>query len=73
VSNGFSLAGAAFLTQVALFLVVWFTIMAVTGWLAGRKRRGSGNWAFAALFTGPLALLLVLLLPRGTNEPERDY
>ncbi|HEX3265440.1 MAG TPA: hypothetical protein VHR16_07205 [Candidatus Limnocylindrales bacterium] len=53
-----------FLTAVAIFLVVWFTMMAVTGWLAARKNREGGLWAAVAFFLGPIALLAVVLLPK---------
>ena len=61
--------GAA-LVPIAAFLVVWFTIMGLTGWLAGKRGRSSGDWALLALITGPLALLLVVVLPRGTGEAD---
>jgi hypothetical protein len=61
-----------FLTFCAILLVVWFSIMAVTGWLAGRKGREGGMWAVLALFTGPFALAAVLLASRKEPPPEAE-
>ena len=61
-------ANGPFIVAVTVFLIVWFSIMAVTGWLAGRRNRESGLWAAFAFFTGPLALLALLLLPRPEKE-----
>ena len=58
------------LLPVAFVLVLWFTNMALTGWLAGRKGRGDGDWALLALVLGPIALALVILLPRRVPELE---
>ena len=57
------------ITAVTVFLIVWFTIMAVTGWLAGRRNRDGGLWAAFALFFGPIALITLLLMPRQQKEP----
>jgi len=56
-------ANGPVIVAVTMFLIVWFTIMAVTGWLAGRRNREGGLWAAVAFFFGPFALLAVLLLP----------
>ena len=58
-----------FITAVTVFLIVWFTIMAVTGWLAGRRNREGGLWAAFAFFFGPIALLTLLLMPRQDKKP----
>ena len=57
-----------FIVAVTVFLIAWFTIMAVTGWLAGRRNRESGLWAAFAFIAGPLALLALLLMPRRTKK-----
>ena len=57
------------ITAVTVFLIVWFTIMGLTGWIAGRRNREGGLWAAMAFFLGPIALLAVLLLPRVAKEP----
>jgi hypothetical protein len=62
-------AQGPFITAVTVFLIVWFTIVAFTGWLAGRRNREGGLWAVAALFTGPVALALLLWLPRREKRP----
>ena len=48
---------------VSLLLLVYFVIVALTGWIASRKRRDDGLWAFLALITGPFALIAILALP----------
>ena len=45
-------------------LLLWFVTVALTGWLARRKDRDDGFWATLALFTGPIAMLAILLAPR---------
>ena len=62
-------ANGPLITAVTVFLIVWFTIMAVTGWLAGRRNREGGLWAAFALLGGPIALLALLLLPRRDKKP----
>lgn len=44
--------------------VLWFVNVALVGWLAARKGRDDGAWAFGALLLGPIALLAILALPR---------
>ncbi|HET9853181.1 MAG TPA: hypothetical protein VFP56_11860 [Candidatus Limnocylindrales bacterium] len=58
-----------FITAVAVLLIVWFSIMALTGWLAGRRNREGGLWAAFALFFGPVALLTLLLMSRPDEKP----
>lgn len=62
-------AQGPFIVAVTVFLIVWFTIMGVTGWLAGRRNRESGLWAAFAFFSGPLALIALLLLPARQKKP----
>jgi hypothetical protein len=57
------------IVAITVFLVAWFTIMGVTGWLAGRRNREGGIWSVAALFLGPLALIALLLLPKPAKGP----
>ena len=49
---------------VGAFLVAWFVNMAAVGWLASRRNRDSGFWSVLALFTGPVALVAILLARR---------
>jgi hypothetical protein len=62
-------AQGPFIAAVTIFLIVWFSIVALTGWLAGRRNRESGLWAAFAIFFGPFALLALLLLPRRDKKP----
>jgi hypothetical protein len=59
----------AFLPIIASFLLGWVVNMALTGWLASRKGRDGGLWVLAALFLGPIALLVVFLAPRKPENP----
>jgi hypothetical protein len=63
-------ANGPLIVAVTVFLIVWFTIMAVTGWLAARRNREGGLWAAFAFFGGPLALIALLLLPRREHKPS---
>jgi hypothetical protein len=54
----------AILPAFAAIVVTWLVIMAVTGWLAGRRGRDDGLWAVIGLLLGPVAPVLLLLLPR---------
>jgi hypothetical protein len=63
-------AQGPFITAVTTFLIVWFTIVAITGWLAARRNREGGLWAAFALFTGPVALIVLLLLKRPEKKPS---
>lgn len=49
-------------------LALWFTNMALTGWVARRRGRDDGLWAVVAFLLGPVALAVVLL-PR---REQRD-
>ena len=57
------------IVAVTVFLIVWFSIMAITGWLAGRRNREGGLWAAFAFFAGPIALIALLLMPRSERKP----
>ncbi len=57
------------LAPLAGFVVAWIAICAITGWLAGRKNRDSGLWFVLAFFTGPIALVAVLLV---RTAPRKD-
>jgi hypothetical protein len=75
VSEGFdwlqstAAAQGPWITAVTVFLIVWFAIVAITGWLAARRNREGGLWAALALFIGPIALGLLLWLPRRAERP----
>ena len=57
---------------VGLIFLLWFLNMALVGWLAGRKGRESGYWAVLALFTGPIALVAILLAARRPRPADAD-
>ena len=71
-SFGFSEELIVVIQVFAAFLVVWFTNMALTGWLASRRGRDGGPWAVGAFFVGPVALVSVLALPRKPRAPENE-
>ena len=52
-------------------LLLYFANVALTGWLAGRRGRDDGLWAVFAMFSGPVALLALLLLPRKHPQSEQ--
>ena len=54
----------------AVAIVAWLVIVGLTGWLALRRGRDDGLWAVIALFTGPVALVILFLLPRRAPTPE---
>ena len=58
------------LLTVTAILVVWFVLIGLTGWLAGRRNWDDGLWALLALLTGPIALLIVLLAPKRLSPPS---
>jgi hypothetical protein len=53
-----------FLPVLSVIIALWFTNMALTGWLAGRRGRNDGLWAVIAFFLGPIALVAVILMPQ---------
>jgi hypothetical protein len=65
-------ATIAFLVFVGKILLLWFVNMAITGWLAGRRGRDGGLWAVIAFFTGPIALIALLLKPKKDPIPEAE-
>jgi hypothetical protein len=70
--GSFNATAMEFVALVAEILLVWFVIVAVTGWLARRRGRDGGLWAVIALFTGPFALAALLLKPRLAPRPEAE-
>lgn len=54
-------------------IVLWIVNMGLTGWLAGRKGRESGLWTVIACFTGPLALIAILLVARRERTPDTEF
>ena len=56
------------LPGLGVIALLWFTNMAFSGWVAGLKGRDSGLWTIVALFIGPVALIAVLLLPKGAPK-----
>ncbi|MEO8273305.1 MAG: hypothetical protein ABI620_04500 [Chloroflexota bacterium] len=57
---------------VGAVLLVYFINVAVVGWLARRKGRDDGVWAVLALFTGPFALVAILLKKKQAAPPEAE-
>lgn len=58
------------LVIVSVLVALWFVNMGLTGWLAGRKGRDSGNWALIAFVLGPIALVAILAVAR--KEPTSE-
>jgi hypothetical protein len=50
---------------IGAFFLLWFVNMAITGFIARRQGRDDGLWAVLAFFVGPIALLTLLVAPRG--------
>lgn len=44
-------------------VIGWIILAFVTSYAAGTRGRGTGNWFVAALFLGPIALLVLLVVP----------
>jgi hypothetical protein len=61
-----------FIQVAAPVLVLWFVNMGFVGWLAGRKGREGGLWAFIAFFTGPIALVAILVAEKHDPIPESE-
>ena len=59
-------------TTIAAIVVVWMTLIALTGWLASRRNWDDGLWAALALLTGPIALLIVALAPKRFTPPSKQ-
>ena len=53
-------------------LLLYFINVALVGWLARRKGRDDGLWAVIALFTGPIALIAILLKKKQAPPPETE-
>lgn len=58
------MTGAAFLIAVVITAVS----IVVARRLAVRKQRLPGPWGLAALLTGPIAVLVLLVMPTGHGE-----
>jgi hypothetical protein len=54
--------------QVIVFIVLTVAFAYASGQVAKRRGRSARAWEFAGLTIGPIALLLVALLPRRRNE-----
>jgi len=81
--EGFHLSGSRILPRVTLDLAgalktmltvwltvaftVWVLVAVVAGWLADEKGRSPTIWFLVGLFSGPFAVLLVGLAPRGAS------
>jgi hypothetical protein len=47
------------------YAVGWFTLSLINSGIAQGKNRSGLLWFFLSLFIGPLATLIIVLLPRG--------
>jgi len=47
------------------YAVGWFTLSLINSGIAQGKNRSGLLWFFFSLFIGPLATLIIVLLPRG--------
>lgn len=57
--------------QIALIIAVWILTLWLAGVMARWKGRSPGGWRIAALFAGPLVLLVLLVIPSSTyTEPS---
>jgi hypothetical protein len=65
-------AWANVVQTVGLILLVYFVNVALVGVLARRKGRDDGVWAVLALFTGPIALITILLKKKQAPPPETE-
>ena len=54
-----------------LMVYVWVISMIVTGFLAEQKKLGVGGFLVLSIFTGPLAVIIVLLLP--ARDVQQTY
>ena len=48
----------------------WFTLSLINAGLAQLKQRSGLNWWLVSIFLGPLATLLIVAWPPGTQETE---
>lgn len=51
------------------FFVGWGTLSLINAGLAQSKGRSGLLWWFASLFVGPLATLLIVVLPKSPQAP----
>jgi hypothetical protein len=50
----------------------WFTLSLVNAGLAQAKHRSGFLWWLASIFVGPLATLMIVVLPRGHTIPADE-
>jgi hypothetical protein len=62
----------ALMLTLGAVIVVWFSCVALAGWLATRRGRDDGLWAAIAMFVGPIAPLILLVLPRRERADPLD-
>lgn len=55
--------------QYVSYSLFWFTLSLVNAGLAQAKHRSGLGWWVASLFFGPIATLLIVVLPRGSSAP----
>ncbi|PPL18817.1 hypothetical protein [Microterricola pindariensis] len=49
---------------------IWFTLSLINAGLAESKGRGRFNWWLLSLLLGPIATLLIVVMPRGPFVDE---
>lgn len=52
-----------------MFIALWIISILLTGFLAAEKNRNAAGWIIFSIFTGPIALVFVALLPSLKNNP----
>ena len=70
--GGLDPAWVSVIQLVGTILLLYFINVALVGWLARRKGRDDGVWAVLALFTGPIALIAILLKKKQAPPPETE-
>lgn len=55
------------------FYFLWFVCVILTGVLAANKNRNVPGWVILALFCAPLALILILFMPKRAIVEPRQY
>jgi hypothetical protein len=70
--GGFDPAWIEVIKVAGTVLLLYFINVALVGWLARTKGRDDGVWAVLALFTGPIALIAILLKAKQAPPPETE-
>lgn len=57
------------IVAVTVAILVWLASIALTGWAANRRNRDGGNWATLAMFLGPAAFVVLIVMPKPKRGP----